>query len=164
MNRFTAAEATQLETPLCFDDFSVGDQWQSPERTVQEADVLAFADLTGDRNPLHLDEEFARQTPFRRPIVHGLFGMSLVAGLGSHSPCLDTAVFVRVVEWRFARPLYAGDTVHVKTIVVEKAPPGRRRGLVTWKRQLINQNNEIVQEGTTETLVQLHDASQPLPR
>jgi acyl dehydratase len=164
MLRISAAEAAQPITPLCYDDVAVGDQWRSPPRTVQESDVQAFADLTGDRNPLHLDEEFARQTPFGRPIVHGLLGMSLVAGLGSHSPCLDTAVFVRVVDWRFARPLYAGDTVYVKTTVINKSPPGRRRGLVTWKRQLINQHDEVVQEGTTETWVQLHDPSSPLPR
>jgi acyl dehydratase len=164
MLRISATEAAQQATPLCYDDVAVGDQWRSPPRTVQESDVRAFADLTGDRNPLHLDEEFARQTPFGRPIVHGLLGMSLVAGLGSHSPCLDTAVFVRVVDWRFARPLYAGDTVYVQTTVVNKSPPGRRRGLVTWKRQLINQHDEVVQEGTTETWVQLHDSSPPLPR
>jgi acyl dehydratase len=164
MERMHIAEATRATDPLCFDDVAVGDFWLSPARTVQERDVLAFADLTGDRNPLHLDEEFARQTPFGRPIAHGLLGMSLVGGLGSRSPWLNTAVFVRVVEWRFARPLYVGDTVHVKTTVLDKGTPGRRRGLITWKRQLINQHNDIVQEGTTETLVPLHVASPKLPR
>ncbi len=163
MPRIIAAEGTQHDAPLCFDDVAVGDQWRSPHRTVQEADVQAFADLTGDRNPLHLDEEFARQTPFGRPIAHGLLGMSLVAGLGSRSPLMDTAVFVRVVEWKFSRPLYVGDTVHVETTVLDKASPGRRRGLVTWRRQLINQHHEVVQEGTTETLVQLQNGT-TLPR
>jgi acyl dehydratase len=164
MHRTLAAEANSQDTPLYFDHLAVGDQWRSPDRTIQEADVQAFADLTGDRNPLHLDEEFARHTPFGRPIAHGLLGMSLVAGLGSRSPWMDTAVFVRVVEWRFARPLYVGDTVHVVTTVTQKGPPGRRRGLVTWKRQLINQHDEVVQEGTTETLVLLHEAAHMLPR
>ena len=164
MHRTLAQEAIQHETPLCFDDIEVGDAWRSPERIIQDTDVLAFAELTGDHNPLHLDEEFASQTPFGRPIAHGLLGMSFVAGLGSRSPWMDTAVFVRVLDWRFVRPLYVGDTVHVQTQVLEKRPNGRRCGLVCWRRQLLNQHSEIVQEGTTETLVMLRGASGIVPR
>lgn len=164
MHRTLAAEAIQHDAPLYFGDIEIGDQWRSLQRTICESDLHSFAELTGDRNPLHLDEEFARHTPFGRPIAHGLLGMSLVAGLGSRSPWMGEAVFVRVVEWRFAHPLYAGDTVYVQTVVLDKGTPGRRRGLVTWKRQLINQHGEVVQEGTTETLVLLDRASRTLPR
>jgi 3-hydroxybutyryl-CoA dehydratase len=164
MHRTFAAEAIQHEAPLYFEDIEVGSLWRSPSRTIQESDVQAFAQLTGDHNPLHLDEEFASQTPFGRPIAHGLLGMSLVAGLASRSPWMHTDVFVRVLQWRFVRPLYVGDTVHVQTEVLEKRPRGRRRGLVTWRRQLVNQNNEVVQEGTTETLVTLQGTPGATPR
>jgi 3-hydroxybutyryl-CoA dehydratase len=164
MDRTLSVATVEHEAPLCFDDIAVGDQWRSPERTVESTDVQDFADLTGDFNPLHLDEEFAAQTPFGRPIAHGLLGMSLVAGLGSRSPWMDQAVFTRVLDWRFVRPIYIGDTVHVQTFVLDKRPSGRRRGIVTWKRQLVNQHNEVVQEGTTETMVLWHPAEGPVPR
>ncbi len=159
MHRTFAAEAIQHEAPLYFEDIVVGGLWRSPSRTIQESEIQTFAQLTGDHNPLHLDEQFASQTPFGRPIVHGLLGMSLMAGLASRSPWIHTDVFVRIVEWRFVWPLYVGDAVHVLTEVLEKRPGGRRCGMVTWRRRLINQDNDVTQEGTTETLVTLQSTS-----
>ena len=154
-----------MEEPLYFDDVEVGNHWRSPSRTIHESDVVQFAGLTGDHNPLHLDADFASRTPFGKPIAHGLLGLSLVAGLGSRSPAMHTAAFVRILDWRFLRPIYLGDTVHVETTVLDKRTTGRRRGLITWKRQLINQDREVVQEGTAETLVLLQAAHRKvLPR
>lgn len=144
-----------MKEPICFEDVNVGDVWHSPTRTVTETDVVNFAGMTGDYNPLHVDHEFARSTPFGKPIAHGLLGLSLVAGLGSFSPWIQTAAFLRIVEWKFARPLYIGDTVRVRTEVLGKQPKGRRHGLVTWQRELINQMGEVVQAGTFETLVKV---------
>jgi acyl dehydratase len=142
--------------PLYYDDIAVGDTWDSPARTVTEADIVNFAGMTGDYNPLHVDHEFTRNTPFGRPIAHGLLGLSWVAGLGSFSPWMRTAAFIRIVEWKFLKPLFVGDTVRVRTEVAERTIRGRgRRGLIVWKRQLINQNGTVVQEGCTETLVEI---------
>jgi acyl dehydratase len=144
--------------PLAFDEVAVGDVWESPARTITETDVVNFAGLTGDYNPLHVDHEFARNTPFGRPIAHGLLGLSFVAGLGSHSPLMRTVAFVRICEWNFLKPIYIGDTVHVRTEITAKELQGRgRRGLVTWKRQLINQTGNVVQEGLSQTLVEVGD-------
>jgi acyl dehydratase len=156
---------TVVSETLFFDDVEIGNLWRSPERTIQQSDVLEFAALTGDDNPLHVDPEFARRTPFQRPIAHGLLGMSIVAGLGSRSPSMHTAAFTRILEWRFVKPIYIGDTVHVVTEVVDKRASGRRRGLITWRRQLVNQDNVVVQEGTAETLVLMQTtAARVLPR
>lgn len=141
--------------PLFFNEIEIGDEWRSSARTLTETDLVMFAGLTGDFDPLHTDHEFARNTPFGRPIAHGLFGMSLVAGLGSHSPWMRTVAFTRILDWRFMRPMFVGDTVAASTRVLAKTPHGRRHGLVTWLRQLVNQSNEVVQEGTVETMVQL---------
>lgn len=138
---------------LYFDDLQVGHRWRSPARTVTETDVVNFAGLTGDFDPLHVDHEFAAQTPFKKPIAHGLLGLSLLAGLSSTSPRVRTVALVAVREWKFQKPVYFGDTLHVLTEVVEKRPNGRRSGHVTWRRQLINQRGEIVQDGILETLV-----------
>jgi acyl dehydratase len=155
---------------LCFDQLHVGDQWTSPARTITEADVVQFAGLTGDFDPLHMDHEFARATPFGQPIVHGLLGLSLVAGLGSHSPRPNTLALVEVRDWKFLKPVFIHDTVHVATEVIAKRPKGRRCGQVSWRRRLVNQHGETVQEGVFETLVAVSvlpakrkDPAQPRP-
>jgi acyl dehydratase len=141
---------------MYYNDVAVGDTWESPARTMTETDIVNFAGMTGDYNPLHVDHEFVRNTPFGRPIAHGLLGLAWVAGLGSFSPCMRTAAFVRICDWKFLKPVFVGDTVRVRTEIVAKTIKGRgRRGLITWKRQLINQNGAVVQEGSTETLVEV---------
>jgi acyl dehydratase len=142
------------QEPLGFNDVEVGDVWESPARTVTEADVTLFAGLTGDFNPLHVDHEFAKNTPFGRPIAHGLLGLSLAAGLASRAPWMRTAAFLKIQEWSFLQPIHFGDTVHVQTEILAKEAKSRgRRGVVTWRRRLVNQAGVVVQEGITETLV-----------
>jgi acyl dehydratase len=149
---------------LYFNDVEVGETWDSPARTITETDVVNFAGITGDYNPLHVDHEFAKNTLFGRPIAHGLLGLSFVAGLGSFSPWMRTAAFVRIRDWAFLKPVFIGDTVHVRTEIVAKEVRGRgRRGLVTWKRQLINQVGVVVQEGITETLVEIRNTNPANP-
>lgn len=138
---------------LYFEDFEVGDTFVSPGRTITETDIVNFACLTGDFNPLHMDHEFAANTPFGKPIAHGLLGLSYMAGIGSSSPIVKTAAFVGIRNWKFARPIFAGDTIRVETEVAEKQQSGRRRGRVIWKRRVLNQHDEVVQEGELETLV-----------
>lgn len=163
--RCTRRMSSSAHEPLFFDDVQAGDRWTSPGRTITETDLVNFAGLTGDYDPLHVDHEYARQTPFGRRIAHGLFGLSLVAGLGSHSPWMRTAAFVRIVEWKFQKPMHIGDTVHVETEIVEKQrSKGRRRGSIIWRRSLVNQAGETVQIGTTETLVQIRVAAAPAAR
>jgi 3-hydroxybutyryl-CoA dehydratase len=142
-----------MSEPIDFDQLQVAQRWVSQGRTITETDVVMFAGISGDYNPLHVDHEHARQTPFGRPIAHGLLGLSLVAGLGSHSPNAATEAFLGVRSWDFLKPAYIGDTVHVVTEVVAMTPKSRRRGHVAWKRELLNQHGEVVQSGIFETLV-----------
>ena len=138
---------------LHFEDLKVKDCWKSPSRVVSRDDVHGFAELTGDFNPLHVDAEFAKETPFGRPIAHGLLGLSFVAGLSSHYPLMNTAAFLSVSEWKFLKPVYYGDSVHVVTEVIGLEPKGRKRGSVQWRRSLVNSRGEVVQQGKFETLV-----------
>lgn len=140
---------------LYFDDVEVGQEWESLGRTVTEADIVNFAGLSGDFNPIHMDHEFAKKTPFRRPIAHGLLGVALGSGLGLHSPPMRTLAFLEIREWHFREPIFVGDTIHVRTRVVAKEPRARgRRGVITWQRQLVNQEGRVVQEGLTVTIVE----------
>ncbi|CAN5910761.1 MaoC/PaaZ C-terminal domain-containing protein [soil metagenome] len=139
---------------LRFQDLAVGDEWESPGRTVTEADVVNFAGLSGDFNPLHVDHESARQGPFGRPVAHGLLGLAIASGLASQAPRVATLAFLGLLEWTFQQPIAIGDTVRVLTRVEAIAPRSRgRRGVVTWHRRLCNQTGTIVQQGRTQTLV-----------
>jgi 3-hydroxybutyryl-CoA dehydratase len=139
---------------LTFDDLAPGDEWESPARTVTESDVVAFAGLSGDFNPIHVDHESAKANAFGRPVAHGLLGMSIASGLASHSPRVDTLAFLEIVEWKFLHPIAFGDTIRVVTTVESVRSRARgRRAVVTWHRRLVNQQGVTVQEGRTRTLV-----------
>jgi acyl dehydratase len=138
---------------LTFEDLSIGDRWQSEPRTIEIRDIEQFAQLTGDHDRLHTDEEFASQGPFGKPVAHGMLGMSILAGLSSTAPLVQTAALIEVRNWSFCKPIFPGDTVRAVTEVVDLKSHGRRHGQVHWCRQLLNQNGEKVQEGTLVTLV-----------
>jgi acyl dehydratase len=143
------------ENQLYFDDIEVGQEWVSPGRTVTETDVVNFAGLSGDFNPIHMDYEFAKTTPFRRPIAHGLLVLSMGSGLGMQAPSMRTIAFLQVREWNLKEPVYTGDTIHMRSKVLEKNPRGRgRRGEVVWQRAIINQEGKVVQEGVIVTLTE----------
>jgi acyl dehydratase len=138
---------------LSFEELHVGDRWKSQTRTILQSDIQQFAHLTGDHDPLHLDEEFASRGPFGQTVAHGMLGMSILAGLSSTSPLVRTAALIDVQNWNFCKPIFPGDTVFALTEVVSLKAHGRRHGQVSWYRQLINQKGEKVQEGTLVTLV-----------
>ncbi len=151
-----------MSSTLYFEDVEVGQCWISPSRTITETDVINFAGITGDFNPLHVDQPFASGTHFGQRIAHGLLGLSWVAGLGSQSPLMKTVAFVSIQQWMFLKPLAFGDTVHVRTEVKDKSLSGRRYGRVLWLRSLINQRGEITQQGIFETVVET-SATNPRP-
>lgn len=140
---------------LCFEDLQVGDVWVTPARTVTETDVVQFAAMTGDFNPLHIDHQFAENGPFGKPVAHGLLGISWVAGLGCNNPRVNTAAFVGIRDWSFLRPVYIGDTLHAESSIADKGAVNKRGGTVIWEHRLINQRGKIVQRGIFETLVAL---------
>jgi acyl dehydratase len=140
---------------LYFDDVAIGQEWESLGRTVTEADIVNFAGLSGDFNPIHVDHEFARSTPFRKPVAHGLLVWSLGSGLGLYAPPMRTLALLSIREWSFDGPVFVGDTLKVRSKVLEKEARSRgRRGVVTWEREIRNQDGKVVQHGVTLTLVE----------
>ena len=140
---------------LYFDDVEVGQEWESLGRTVTEADIVSFAGLSGDFNPIHVDHDFARTTPYRKPIAHGLLIWAISSGLGMLAPPMRTLAFSGIRDWQFKLPVFIGDTIRIKTRVLEKEERARgRRGVITWMRTITNQDGKIVQEGVTLTLVE----------
>jgi 3-hydroxybutyryl-CoA dehydratase len=140
---------------LYFDDLEVGNEWISSGRTVTETDIVNFAGFSGDFNPIHVDHEFAKTTPFRRPIAHGFAVFCMASGLGITAPSVRTLAMLRVVVWNFNLPVFASDTIRNLCRVKEKTVRGRgRRGEVHWYRAVINQDGKVVQDGEVITLVE----------
>ncbi len=152
-----------MSEPLYFDQLNIGASWRSRGRTITEADVLNFATLTGDFDPLHMDAEYASKGPFGQRVAHGLLGISYMAGLNIDAPAVHTVAFITIKEWQFLKPIYFGDTVYSTAEVLEKRPNINRRGQVTWRRTLHNQRDEVVQTGIVDTLVALSPDYQAAP-
>jgi acyl dehydratase len=144
-----------LRRGLLFDAFAVGDRFVSPARTVTEADIVAFAGLSGDYNPLHTDEEYARRTPFRGRVAHGLLIQAIASGLANQTSIFDgTIAAIEEMLIRYRAPVYPGDTLHVELEVVEKEPePSPRRGWVRFAIRVLNQKDVLATDGEWRTLM-----------
>jgi len=141
---------------LVFDEFQVGDVHGSKSRTLTEADIVGFAGLSGDFNPLHTDEEYARTGPFRGRIAHGLLVQSVASGLANQTLIFDgTTAAVLEMLIRYRGPVRAGDTIRIELeVLAREAQPGPRRGWVRFGVRIRNQRDELVSDG--EWLMLLH--------
>jgi acyl dehydratase len=143
-------------TGLHFEEFRIGDSITSVGRTVTEADVVAFAALSGDWNQMHTDAVYAAEHPFGQRVAHGLLVMSIASGLAMRLGFLEgTALAFREIgEWKFSLPVFLGDTIHVRATVAETRPmPRLAGGLVTLKVEILNQEDKVVQRGLWGVLV-----------
>ncbi len=138
-----------------FEEFKIGDGIETAARTITETDVMVFAALSGDHNPLHTDAEFAKGTLFGERIAHGLLGLSIASGLTSQLGFVEgTAEAFIGLEWKFRAPIKFGDTVHAQAKVRQKKAMGRLGGgFITFDVKLFNQRDEIVQKGTWTVLI-----------
>ena len=146
--------AVKADLGVCFEDLKVGDEYQSPGRTVTEADIVIFAGLSGDYNVLHTDAEHMKDSVFGERIAHGLLGLSIQQGLLGRSMAERSGERFVGLKWKFRGPIKIGDTLHVRARIASKKEadePGW--GVVTMERQILNQRGEVVQEGETEHLV-----------
>src|SRR5258705_6846430 len=109
---------------LFFEDLSVG-MTETLEKTIASSDVVGFAQLTGDRNPIHLSEHFAARTSFGRRIAHGLYTASLISAvLGTRLPGPGAVYISQTLNFR--APVKIGDRVDV-TVTVAELMPARQR-------------------------------------
>jgi acyl dehydratase len=140
---------------LYYEDFEPGRVFATSSREVTEADVRAFAELSGDRNPIHLDPGFAARTEFGRPVAHGVLGLAVVTGLASGLELTrETLVALVGLTWRFLRPIMYGDTLSARLVVdVRRETSQPDRGLVTFAIEVTNQHGEVVQTGELVELV-----------
>ncbi|GAA5157642.1 MaoC/PaaZ C-terminal domain-containing protein [Viridibacterium curvum] len=129
-----------------YDQITVGES-ATLTRTVTRADVEAFAAISGDRNPAHLDDDYARSTPFGEVIAHGMFSGALISAvLGMQLPGPGTIYLDQSL--RFRRPVKVGDTLTVTLTCREKHEKRR----VTLDCEVRNQNGEVVTTGSATVI------------
>nr|WP_180205538.1 MaoC/PaaZ C-terminal domain-containing protein [Pseudomonas sp. SbOxS1]NYU05654.1 dehydratase [Pseudomonas sp. SbOxS1] len=155
----SAVQANSLtgigQNALYFDQLEVGQEWNSPRRTITEADIVMFAALTGDHNPVHTDEEFAKSTVFGGRILHGPAGFAIATGLESRLGIKEgTAIAFLGMTWDLRGPIKIGDTIHVYQKVGSKRETKKPEvGIVNFLVSLVNQRGESVQEGEWKVMM-----------
>lgn len=135
---------------LYFEDFQLGQKITTMGRTVTETDVVQFAGLSGDYNQIHTDAAYAAGTPFGQRIAHGLCVMAIASGLVTLTGVMEGTVlaFREVAEWKFSKPVFFGDTIHVEAEVTGlKAYPRLNGGAVTIRLNVLNHKGDVVQSG-----------------
>ena len=140
-----------IEGTFYFDDLNVGERFETNGRTIAEADIVGFAGLSGDFNSLHMDAEFATQTPHGQRIAHGLLVLAITSGLSTRLPLMKliekSILGLAGLECKWFKPAFIGDTLHVVVEITAKDPGNKPdRGTMVMKRSAINQKGETVME------------------
>ena len=140
---------------LYFEDFTVGTRLRTAGRTITEADIVAFAGLSGDYNQIHTNAVYAANDTFGQRVAHGLLVQSIATGLAVQSGVIEgTVLAFRELECKFSLPVYIGDTVHVEIEIVETKAFRRLRVCnVTMKYTVVNQTVAAFQRGNWVMLV-----------
>jgi len=150
---------------LYFEDFEEGYEVISPGRTITETDVVMFAALSGDYNPLHTDVEYAKNTVFGERIAHGLLGLAIASGLAARLGFTEGTVEAFLsLEWSFKAPIKIGDTVYFTAKVARKKAMKRLGGgIIILDVALLNQRGETVQKGRWTALVKSRPPEEVTP-
>jgi 3-hydroxybutyryl-CoA dehydratase len=137
-----------------FSDFEVGHRYVSVGRTITEADVVMFAGISGDYNPLHTDATFAAQTPFKQRIAHGLLCAAVSTGLGQTLGIFEgTTLALTSQTFEYKAPVFFGDTIRLALTVSSATPSSKGgRGLVVFASEILKQDDTVVTTGTWSVL------------
>lgn len=133
-----------------YEDMQVGEEYESPARTITETDIVNFSAISGDWSPVHSDEEYCKHSPYKTRIAHGLLGLAISEGLKFRIPEFANARYMASLYWnyKFTGPILMGDTIRVRVKVLSKRETKKPdRGIVVEYVTMLNQREEIVQEG-----------------
>ena len=152
---------------LYFEDIDVGRVMITRGRTITESDLVQFAGLTGDYNPMHTDAEYMKNSAFGQRIAHGMLTLSYAVGQAYQLGFMErTVIAFRSVEMKFSLPVFIGDTLHCELTVREKKEARRMGGgWVTLDVKIVNQEGKTVQSGEWTVLIALkpEQAQPPVP-
>lgn len=147
---------------LYFEEFAVGQSVKTMGRTITETDVVAFAALSGDWTPIHTDAQYAANHPFGQRVAHGLLGLSIAVALAVRLGFMEETLlaFREIRDWKFSRPIFLNDTIHMRAKVVDTRPvPRLCGGLVSLSVEIVNQDEQIVQHGLWVVLVKCRESA-----
>jgi acyl dehydratase len=147
---------------LYWEEWEIGAVFESPARTVTEADMVIYAGLSGDYNPLHVNEEYCKTTPFGTRIVHGPLVYAIAAGLIFQLHLYDDTLiaFLGFDSLKFTKPVKPGDTIHAVIKVLEKRETSNlARGVMKRELKVLNQRGEVVQEALQAFLLKRRPAA-----
>ena len=133
-----------------FSEFEVEHTYVSGGRTITESDVVAFAGLSGDYNPLHTDATFAEKTPFGQRIAHGMLVTSISTGLGQTLGIFEgTTIALMEQTFSYKGPVFFGDTIRMMLTVEELHPSSKGgKGVVKFRSDVVKQDDSVVNTGT----------------
>ena len=146
MNSARRISSKQISVVKYYEAYELDRVVESAGRTITEADIVHFAGISGDHHALHTDAEFASGSLFGRRIAHGALVFSIATGLFIQMEGSNQALtaYYGIDRLRFVHPVFIGDTVRVRVRVVEKAVKDETRGLVTFEKIVLNQQEQTV--------------------
>ena len=141
-----------------YEDLHVGLRFRSPGRTITDADLVAFAGLTGDYSELHTSDVYAQSSQFGRRVAHGMLGLAYAHGLmwPRTGELRETAIaFLGIDGWKFVGPVFVGDTIFVNYVLAELRDSKSRptQAIATFEVELVKQDGSVVQRGRKALLV-----------
>jgi acyl dehydratase len=143
---------------LGFAAIEPGAKYRSPGRTLTETDHGLFMMLSGDWDPIHADEEYARGTPAGRRLMHGTLGIALAMGMQTGAVAFADPIIgaLSLKEWVFRKPMFIGDTVHVGVeFLSRRVTSDRARYIVERRLSLVRHDGEVIQDGIAATMLRL---------
>ena len=140
--------------PKFYEEFRVGDKFTTPARTVTETDIVNYCCLSGDFNPLHTDDEFAKKTQFQSRIAPGPLIIAISSGLRGRLGINEGAILLEIDKLRFSSPVKIGDTIHLELTVASKKETSKaERGILALNTVVLNQNQKVVSTYETTLMV-----------
>lgn len=129
-----------------FEQFNVGDTFICQGRTITEADVILFAGVSGDYNPLHTNEEFGKTTPFGGRIAHGVLILAIATGQINQTGLFEGTTLALLQQTiKYVGAVKFGDTVHLEFKIAGKKETSKPdRGILTMENKVINQHGQTV--------------------
>jgi acyl dehydratase len=151
---------------MYFEQFAVGQRFTAGPRTVSEADLAMYAELSGDDHPLHTDARYGAETEFGSVIAQGGLGAAVAAGLWVRTGAVSESVVAGLgEEWRWLAPIRPGDALSLTATIVRcEARPDRQAGIITRYNELTNADGVVVQAGQARTLVAASAGTEHDPR
>lgn len=140
-----------------FEEVEIGQEFVTRGRTITEADLVQFAALTGDYNPMHTNAEYMKTHPMGQRVAHGMLTLSYAVGQIYQLGFMErTVIAFRGLEMKFSLPVFIGDTLHCELKITEKKEARRMGGgIVTSEIKIINQDGKTVQSGTMTLILAL---------